>query len=216
MGRDVWNTVKQRPGWSGILLCISPVGTAAAMQVFTSFSDSYHASPRMVTWVNGYGGGLLTGIACLLGGWICDRMNRRAAYLLSGALTAAIALVMAFSPMTPFTYAWAALTYLFVTGFCYAAFTAFVLQCVGGAQASASTQYTLFTSAGNFAIFYVGKIDGMGFDWYASRFGEAGAPRGLLVTDGALNLIGIALFLGLLALLKPQSAAEAPVAAKNA
>jgi hypothetical protein len=107
--------------------------------------------------------------------------------------------------MTPFTYAWAGLTYLFITGFCYASFTAFVLEVIGEANASASTQYTLFTSAGNVAISYVGFIDGAGFDYFARHWNAAGAPRGLLVTDGALNLIGIALFLTMLALLRPEA-----------
>jgi MFS family permease len=204
MLRDVWSTVKRREGWSGMILCASPVGTAAAMQIFTTFEKSYHASPRMITVVNGYLGGLLTGGACLLGGLICDRMSRRLAYLLAGGLTAVIALVMAASPMTPTTYAWAACTYLFVTGFCYAAFTAFVLEVIGPASASASTQYTLFTAAGNFAIFYVGLVDDAGFGFYARRWGEAGAPRGLLVTDGLVNIVGIVLFLGLLAILRPR------------
>jgi MFS family permease len=63
MIHEVWSTVKQRSGWSGILLCISPVGTAAAMQIFTTFDKSYDASPRMTTIVNGYAGGFLTGAA---------------------------------------------------------------------------------------------------------------------------------------------------------
>ncbi len=210
MLRDVWNTIRVPRGWSGILLCLSPVGTAAAMQLFTSFATAYQASPRMVTVVNGYVGGLLTGAACLLGGWLCDRMNRRVAYLLSGGLTAAVALGMALAPMTPSTYFWGALSYLFVTGFCYAAFTAVVLEIIGPAGATASTQYTLFTAAGNQAISYMIKLDGWGYDLYGHRFGEAVAPRGLLIADAVLNVVGIGLFSALLLLLRRSSKLAAP------
>lgn len=215
MLREVWSTVKQRKGWSGILLCISPVGTAAAMQLFTSFADVYKVSDRWVTITNGYLGGLLTGTACLLGGYLCDRMNRRLAYLGAGILTAACSACMAIAPMNQTSYVIGALCYLFISGLCYAAFTAFVLEVVGPANATASTQYTLFSSAGNFAIFYAIKFEGFGREYWQSRFGVATAPRGILYADAALNLVGVVLFVCLLALLKPTvEAALATGAAK--
>jgi MFS family permease len=177
MLREVWATVKQRSGWTGILLCISPVSTAAAMQLFTTFSDNYNASARATTLINGYLGGALTGSACLLGGWICDRMSRRVAYLISGAVTAACALGMALAPATPTAYAIGALTYLFITGFCYAAFTSFILEVVGEGGATASTRYTLFSSAGNFAIFYAIKFDGWGRELYQHTWSQAAIFR---------------------------------------
>ncbi len=201
---DIWTLLKRREGWTGLLLCMSPVGTAALLQLFSSYASLYHASDRTVTWVNGYIGGFLTGAACLLGGWICDRMNRRWAYIGAGALTAICGGVMAFAPITPQTYAIGALTYLFITGFCYAAFTAFELEVIGTQSATAGTQYSLYTSAGNFAIFYVLRLDSMGREWYEHRHGEALAPRGLLGTDAIVNVVGIVLFLALITLLKPK------------
>jgi MFS family permease len=184
--RDLWRTVRARSGWTGILLCASPVGTAALSGLFSSVAQDFHATDRMVNFVNGFWSGLLTAGGCYIGGLIADRMNRRLAYVLSALLTAACALAMAAARLTPTTYAVGALFYLFITGFDYAAFTAFVLEIVGDQEgAAASTRYTLFTAAANGAIAYVTAIDGMGY----KRWGT----RGLLVTDAVANLGGILL-----------------------
>src|SRR5262249_52333333 len=162
------------------LFCISPVGTAALVNFFSAMSTDYHASGRMVAFINGPVNGLLSAGGSLIGGYLCDRMNRRLAYLLSGGLTAVCGLLMSFAPLSDMTYAVGVSTYLFIAGFCYSAFSAVVLEAIGNAGAAAATQYTLFTAAGNAAIGYVGWID--------TRFGKRG-PTGLLRADAALNLI---------------------------
>lgn len=202
MLRDVWNTAKQRPGWSGMLFCISPVGTAAAMQLFTSYSDDYKASAPTVALINGYLGGVVTGVACVIGGYLCDRVNRRIAYLMTGIATAVCAVLMGFAPLTPNTYIIGSLAYLFVTGFCYAAFTAVVLEIIGNAGASASTQYVLFTAAGNLAISYVVKLEGYGYTWWEKTYGQATAARGALYSDAALNMIGVVILMILIFMFK--------------
>jgi MFS family permease len=194
MWQDVWSTVKSRPGWTGILLCASPVGTAALIGVFSSLANDYHASDRMVNLVNGFWNGVLTAGGCFLGGFLCDRMNRRLAYLISGGLTAACGLAMAAAPISPTTYAYGVLVYYFITGLNYASFSAFVLEIVGGEQrGAAATRYTLFTAAANGAIAYVGWLDGVGY----RRWG----PRGQLVVDAGLNLGGIVALAALMWLL---------------
>jgi MFS family permease len=183
MLRDVWRTARSRAGWMGMLFCLSPVGTAALNNYFSALAEDYHASANMVAFVNGALCGLLTAAGSLIGGYLCDRMDRRVAYLASGALTAVVAFCMMAAPITPTAYTVGVIAYFIVTGFCYAAFSAVVLEAVGKAGASASAQYTLFTSAGNFAITYVGWID--------TRFHTQHGPRGLLAADGALNIAGV-------------------------
>jgi len=187
--RGIWSVARSRPGWTGMLFCISPVGTAALLNYFSGLAKDYHASDGTVAFVNGPVAVLLQAVGSLIAGYICERANRRIMYLVSGGLTAAVALVMAGAPLTPGTYAWGVSAYLFVSGFCYAAFSAVVLEAIGKAGKAASTQYTLFTSAGNAAIAYVGFFD--------TRFHKLHGPRGLLTVDAALNLVGI-VFLSLL------------------
>ena len=181
--RDVARVARSRQGWTGILFCISPVGTAALLNYFAALAPDYHASDRMVGLVNGPVNAIATAIGSLVGGYVCDRHNRRAMYLLSGGLTAVAGIAMAMAPMTPAVYAVGVAAYLLVAGFCYAAFSAVVLETIGKGGAAASTQYALFVSAGNLAIAYVGWID--------TRFHHNHGAPGLLGVDAGLNVLGI-------------------------
>src|SRR5207237_203856 len=97
-----------------------------------------------VGWVPGAilgGSGLL---GCIVSGSICDRMDRRHAYALFGALMAASAVAMGLCPRTQFTYVGFVLLYAFITGFAYAGFSAVVLEAIGGG--AAATKYSVFAS----------------------------------------------------------------------
>ncbi len=181
--RDVSRVARSRQGWTGMLFCLSPVGTAALLNYFAALAPDYRASDAMVGFINGPINGLVTGVGSLVGGYVCDRANRRAMYLLSAALTAIAAVGMALAPLSPMTYAVGVSVYLLVAGFCYAAFSAVVLETIGRGGAAASTQYALFVSAGNCAIGYVGWVD--------TRFHHSYGPRGLLGVDAAMNVLGI-------------------------
>lgn len=198
--RDVARVARSRPGWSGMLFCISPVGTAALLNYFSALALDYHASDVMAGFINGPVNGLVTGAGSLIGGYVCDRVNRRAMYLLSGFLTAVCGVAMMLAPVTPPTYAVGVSAYLFVAGFCYASFSSVVLESIGTGGAAASTQYQLFVSAGNAAIAYVGLVD--------TRFHHWRGARGLLGVDAALNIIGIAA-LALLFRFLPKAPANA-------
>ena len=210
-----WRTLRARAGWTGVLICLSPVGTAAAINLFSSVPDAYRAPTWMVTNVTGFGGGLITAVGSLIGGYACTRMKPRIAYVMSGALTVFCAIAMGLAPFAPSTYAWGALTYYFLAGLCYGTFTAMVLEVVGAADAGASTRYTLFTAAANVAIAYVTWFDGKGSVWFEQRHGAGLGPRGLLYTDAALNLIGIFVLLSLLRLLRPARAVIAAAPAET-
>jgi len=204
MIRSVWSVAKSRPGFTGMLFCLSPVGTAALLNYFSALAVDYKASDDMTAFVVGPANGLLTAAGSLLGGYLCDRMNRRLAYLGAGALTAVCGLVMSFAPLQPSTYAVGVCVYLFITGLCYAAFSAVVLESIGSGGAAASTKYTLFTAAGNAAIGYVGFID--------TRFHEQHGPKGLLRVDAGLNVIGIVMLSLMIYFVFRGKAVEEPAA----
>jgi len=200
---DVWKTAKSRPGWTGMLFCISPVGSAALLNYFAGLAVDYQATPRMVALVNGALNGLITAAGSLTGGWLCDRVDRRRAYLASGVLSAIVGIGMACAPLSPTTYAVGVSVYFFVAGICYAAFSSVVLEAVGKAGASASAQYALFVAAGNFAITYVGWID--------TRFHHSGGPRALLGVDAGLNLLGVLVLGAVIALVYAKKEPAPPV-----
>ncbi len=202
---EVKDVLWTRAGLTGLLLCLSPVGTAALVNYFSAIAQDYvHHDlagqlatlpadqaaklldakvSELLAFVGGPVGQGLTAVGALVGGFLCDRTNRRAMYLLSGLLTAAVGIAMAASPASRATFTAGALTYYLVTGFCFAAFTATVLETIGNDTKSASTRYSLFTAAGNVAIAYVGLID--------TRFNEHHGVAGVVASDAVLNVAGV-------------------------
>ena len=208
--RDVRGVLFSRAGATGLLLCLSPVGTAALTNFWSALATDYvrpelagqmaalepakakalldQKAAEVVAFVGGPLGQILTAVGALLCGYLCDRTNRRAMYLLSGALTAVCGIAMALSPPSEATFVWGALAYALVTGFCYAAFTATVLETIGEGAAAASTRYAMYVAAGNLAIAYVGLVD--------TRFSSEAHVEHVVWSDAALNLGGV-LILGL-------------------
>jgi len=202
---DVRSVLLSRAGVTGLLLCLSPVGTAALTNFWSALATDYvrpdlaaklavldvEAAKKLldaeaadvVAFVGGPIGQVLTALGALGGGYLCDRTNRRAMYLLSGGLTAVCGIAMALSPASRGTFVWGALTYALVTGFCYSAFTATVLETIGGGTAAASTRYSMYVAAGNLAIAYVGLFD--------TRFASEAHVEHVVWADAGLNLGGV-------------------------
>jgi len=150
------------------------------LNLFSAMAKRYQASDTMLELVNGPGNAALTAVGALLGGWLCDRFNRRALYLLAGTLVAMVGAAAALSPLTPTTYAWSVLIYFVLAGFCWSTFGAVVLDTIGQGGKTASTQYAMFFSAGNAALAYTTYID--------PQFGGA---RATFATDSILETAGV-------------------------
>jgi PAT family beta-lactamase induction signal transducer AmpG len=205
MLRDVRGVLLSRAGATGLLLCLSPVGTAALTNFWSALAADYvrpellgkmaeidpaaakqlldAKASEVVAFVGGPIGQILTALGALGGGYLCDRTNRRAMYLLSGGLTAVCGIAMALSPPSEATFVWGALAYALITGFCYSAFTATVLETIGEGAAAASTRYSMYAAAGNLAIAYVGLAD--------TRFASEAHVEHVVWADAALNLGGV-------------------------
>lgn len=208
--RDVRRVLFSRAGATGLLLCLSPVGTSALINFWSALATDYvrpelldemaRLDPaaakalldkkvsEVVAFVGGPLGQVLTAVGALAGGYLCDRTNRRAMYLLAGALTAVCGIGMALSPPSEATFVWGALVYALISGFCYSAFTATVLETIGEGTAAASTRYSMYVAAGNLAIAYTGLVD--------TRFASEAHVERVVWSDAALNLGGV-LVLGL-------------------
>jgi MFS family permease len=185
--REVADAMSTRSAVTGLLMSISPVGTCALINYFAGMTDDYGAGPDTVTAVSGIGSIAFPAIGALVGGYLADRYNRRLLYLSTGVMTAICALVMAASPRVEATYAVGVCVYNLITGMSYSVFTAFILETIGSGGKSAATRYTIYNSAANFAIGYVGLVD--------TRFHDEYGIVGVLVCDATLNVVG-ALVLG--------------------
>jgi MFS family permease len=187
--KDLWDVAKARMGFLALFLCFLPIGSGAASNLWSAVAGDWRASADTVALVTGVLGGILMAIGCLIGGWICDRMDRKAAYVLYGVLQAASAIGMALAPRTELMFiVWTCL-YAVITGLTYAGFTAFVLEAMG--TGAAATKYNVFASLSNVPIYYMTVLDG----WAYTRWGA----HGMLNAEAALGLLGMVMFLALLA-----------------
>jgi MFS transporter, PAT family, beta-lactamase induction signal transducer AmpG len=187
LGRDVWELLRAPATWAGLAFFLSPVGSAAITNLISSVGPDYHASDAQVAWVSGIAGGLLSALGCMLGGFICDRMSRMAAYALAGLLSAVFSAWMALGKASPLTYTWGYAGYALSAGIAYAAFTALELEVLGKRPHAAGTAYSLLGSSGNLPISYMTWVDG-------AAYKRAGA-RGLMGIDALANAIGALLLL---------------------
>lgn len=183
--KDVWELVRQRKGMLVLILCVLPIGSGAAGGLWSAVAGEWSASADTVALVSGLLGGVISAAGCIVGGWICDRMGRQSAYVWFGVLQAAVAVAMALLPRTQLMFVLWSTTYAFVTGFTYAAFSAFVLEAIG--KGAAATKYSVLASLSNFPIYYMTNLDG----WAHDRWGSTG----MLFTEATLGIIGAMVFL---------------------
>ncbi|MFN8176768.1 MAG: MFS transporter [bacterium] len=198
VGRDLWSVARSRIGALALILCFLPLGSGAASGLWSAISGDWKASADVVAIVTGVFGGIISAVGCLLGGWICDRMDRKTAYALYGVLQALCAVAMALAPRTEAMFVVFTSLYALITGLTYAGFTAFVLEAMG--LGAAATKYNVFASLSNTPIYYMTRIDG----WSHERWG----PGGMLYTEAVFGMIGLIVFLAILAAVRKR----APVA----
>jgi MFS transporter, PAT family, beta-lactamase induction signal transducer AmpG len=184
VAKDIWSVARSRRGFLALVLCFLPIGSGAASNLWAAVSKDWSATAGTVALVTGVLGGIVMALGCLVGGFICDRMDRKKAYMLFGIMQAACAAGMALAPHTQTNYIVFTLIYALVTGFTYAGFTAFVLEAMG--LGAAATKYNLYASLSNFPIMYMTNVDG----WAHGRYG----PSGMLYTEAAICMLGLVAF----------------------
>lgn len=187
LNRDIWNLIKSRMGFLALFLCFLPIGSGAASNLWSAISNDWHASANTVAIVIGVLGGVLSAVGCIFGGWICDLMDRKKAYILFGIMQALCAVGMAFSPATELMFIiWTSL-YAFSTGLTYAGFSAFVLEAIG--RGAAATKYNVYASLSNAPIYYMIYID----EWAHGKW----SAFGMLNAEAIMALFGVILFVSI-------------------
>jgi MFS family permease len=187
MTHDVWDVLKSPATLMGLVFFLSPVGSAAIANLISSVGPDYHATDAQVAWVSGLAGGLLSALGCVIGGFLCDRINRMTAYALAGLLSVPFSAWMAFRVGSPMAYAAGYTGYSLAAGIAYAAFTALELDILGKRKHAAGTAYSLLGASGNLPIVYMTWLDGIGYK-------HAGV-RGMMGVDALANGAGAVLLL---------------------
>jgi len=181
---DLWQVARSRPGVLALLIVFLPIGSGAASNLWAAVADDWQASANTVALVTGVLGGIVSMAGCLAGGYLCDHMDRKRAYVLYGALQAACAVAMALAPRTEAMYILFTMVYALITGLTYAGFSAVVLEAIG--LGAAATKYNVFASLSNMPIAYMTVVEG----WAQARWDVGG----MLFAEGIFAVAGLLVF----------------------
>lgn len=195
VAKDCWAVVRVRLGWLTLLLFALPLGSGAAANLFTGIAHEWRVGPGLLAGI-ALAGALATGLGSIVGGYICDRMDRRAAYVLFGVLAGAAAAMAAVAPKTPAWFVAFGIAYNAALGMAYAAYAAANLEAIG--RGAAATKYTLFASVANIPVALMPLADG----WADTRHG----PDAMLWLEFAVALAAAAIYFAVLLATRPRRA----------
>lgn len=192
LGKAIWMILKSQRGFLALLMLFLPIGSAAATSLWSSVYKDWNATPGEVALVVGALGGILSAVGCLIGGWICDRMDRKKAYIFYGLFQVVCALSMAFCPRTEWMFViWTSL-YGVSNGLTMAGFSGIVFEAIG--KTGAATKYNVFASIGNIPLYYMIFVDELAH----RKWGDTG----MLITESAITVLAASLFTFIFLILK--------------
>jgi len=185
VGIDVWSILSKRMGFLALVAMSLPIGAGAAQNLWPAVAGDWHASADTVALINGALGGVISMVGCVIGGYFCDKMDRKTAFNLFSLVLAASAIAMMLAARTESMFVVFTCLYAFILGFCYAAFGAVVLEAIGAG--AAATKYNILAGVANAPIIYLTMIDG----WAQSRWGS----NGFLLSEALVPMAGTGVFI---------------------
>lgn len=197
--REFLGLVRSRKGFTVCVLLILPMGTGAASNLWSAIAGNWHAGADMVALATGLAGGGASAVGALVTGRISNRVGAMPAYLGGVVVMALIAIAMAAAPRTPVNFAVFTLAYAAANGAMYTTFAAVMLESIG--ETCAATKAPLLTCLTNIPILSMTLVDGKA----ETAFG----PAGMLLTESALGLAAMTLFLVFLAWMRTRPLAAA-------
>jgi hypothetical protein len=180
---DCWQVCRARIGWLTLFVFVLPLGSGGAANLFTGIAHEWRVDAGLLAAIT-LGAAIATGLGSIVGGYICDRMDRLVAYVLFGVLGGVAAAIAAVAPKTPEWFIAFGLAYNAALGMAYAAYAAANLQAIG--RGAAATKYTLFASVANIPVTLMPLADG----WADTR----GGASAMLWLELAVALAAAALF----------------------
>lgn len=158
----------------GLILLVAPAGAGALMGLLAAVAPDYHVSGNAVVWINGVGGGALTGLGCLAGALVPARIDRRIAYAVTGATNAIPAFFLAFATPSYTVYMIGTAVYLFTIGLTSSVCMSLILDVVGAVRRGGSLRYSLLSSLQYLPTAYMTWVEGVASRHFGFR-GVAGA-----------------------------------------
>lgn len=182
--RELVSILRARAGRIALILAILPIGTGAAMFLFSAIAQEFDASADVVSSVLGLGGGVAIVAGCFAGGRLADRVPKPAAYAVSCGLGLVACIVIAMSPRTSAGYAASTLFYTFTLGMVTGSFTGLVLAIIG--DTAAATKINLF--------FALNTLFSLGMLRVAGWAHDAWSTNGMLYVEALTGVAALVLF----------------------
>jgi PAT family beta-lactamase induction signal transducer AmpG len=179
--REITALLTTRQSLIGFLIFIVPSSAFAAQNLFSGLGREYAANDTLVAWITGAGVAIACSAGALLGGWMCNRWDRRMLVVGPGILSAVATLGMAFGPRTWWVFLGGVLLYNVLAGINYAAVSAVAFEIMGINNPLAASQYAMMMASCNVAIEFALWADGRGY--------HRGGAVTMLCTDAALSLV---------------------------
>ncbi len=179
MWREIRTTLFSRKTAPSLLVMLAPVGTGAASALLAGMAKDYGVGAGRVIWVNGFAGGLLTIVGCMIASAFPVSWDRRLTYVFAGCLNGLAASVLWLGPARPGVYIIGTALYLFTAGLCYTSFTMLVVDTMGRAGISAASRFTLLDSMANAPTIFL--------TWLEGRSYHAFGPHGVPALDALAN-----------------------------
>ena len=198
VGRECLTMCRSRQGFLTLLVFVLPLGAGGAAQLFSAIAKEWNVTADLLAAVN-WLVGLATAAAAIVGGYISDRIDRKAAYVAFGVIGGLVAAATALAPRTPDWFVAFVFAYSAALGLSYAAFSAATLEAIG--VGAAATKYNLMAGVSNIPVWLMPAADG----WADSRWGVGG----LLWLELAVALAGAAIYTAV-ALASRRKLAPAP------
>lgn len=163
--REVWAVVKSRAGLLVIFLMLLPIGSGGLQ--WNSVAGEWKVSADTVALTGGVITGVVSGVAALVGGYVCDLIDRKTAYCLFGVLIAVELVVAAWLPRTAMVWIVASVLYQALVAACYSAYSAVVLEVIG--RGAAATKFNLMASVANVPVAFMPVVDGVLHDRHGTN-----------------------------------------------
>ena len=158
--------------------------------MLSAVADDWQASADLVAIITGISAGIASSIGSLIAGYLTRLVSLRTLYLYLAAMSGVAELAMGILPHNPTWFSIMTLINMAILGAAWAAVGGFCLQSMRGY--GASTIYSTMASLSNLPVYFGTIIFGMIQVKYGSTM--------MLAAEGALGLLSLVLFLGLLVL----------------
>lgn len=183
IGAELKAMFTDRYALTGLLIFLSPVPSQAASNLFTAIAPDYATGERAVALISGVGSNLISLVGVAAAGWICDRLDRRYAYMLGGLYLGACAALLMVLPPSPVSYVIGTLLYMIGAGYVFAAAFALAFDLVGDGGITGGTRIGFYMGALALAVLYCTVTEGWMYD-HAGR-------RAMFGLDATFNLAGV-------------------------